>query len=123
MMNGDENIKQKATPALIRSEILFPLGLALVELSLCQTLESLRTLEDGDHIEAHTDLKTAARHLSSVEMESGEEYGRVVERCLFWPGIKESTLDNEQMQDEVFQLIVLSLMGNLKNFEARSRMS
>ncbi|CAG8021097.1 unnamed protein product [Penicillium nalgiovense] len=56
-------------------------------------------------------------------MGSGEEYGRIVERCLFWPGIKESTLDNEQMQDEVFQLIVLSLMGNLKNFEARSRMS
>lgn len=32
--------------ALIRSQILFPLGLVLVELSLCQTLETLRTPAD-----------------------------------------------------------------------------
>ena len=53
-------------------------------------------------------------------MESGEEYGKVVGRCLFWPGVKESTMDNEQMQDEVFQLIILPLIENVKNFEHKS---
>jgi hypothetical protein len=118
MIDGDGHVEQKA--ALIRNEILFPLGLVLVELSLCQTLESLRTPEDSDQVEAHMDLKTATRHLSIVEMESGEEYSKVVERCLFWSGVKGSTLDNEQMQDEVFQVIILPLIENLKNFEGKS---
>lgn len=122
MIDAEQKGKQKASAALIRSEILFPLGLALVELSLCQTIESLRTPDDVDQDEAHTNLKTAARHLQYVETESGEDYGKVVDRCLFWPGIKEPTLDNEKLQDEVFQMIVLPLIEHLNNFEGRSHM-
>jgi hypothetical protein len=113
---------RRDSTSLIRSEILFPLGLVLVELSLCRTLESLRIPEDLDQVEAYTDLKTAARHLPFVEMESGVEYGKVVERCLFWSGIKESSLDNEGMQDEVFQLVILPLIDHLNTFEGKARM-
>ncbi|KAJ5423303.1 hypothetical protein N7491_008519 [Penicillium cf. griseofulvum] len=113
---------RRDSASLIRSEILFPLGLVLVELSLCRTLESLRIPEDLDQIEAYTDLKTAARHLPIVEMQSGVEYGKVVERCLFWSGIKESSLDNERMQDEVFQLIIFPLVDHLNTFEGKARM-
>ncbi|KAJ5813060.1 hypothetical protein N7447_010083 [Penicillium robsamsonii] len=75
-----------------------------------------------DQVEAYTDLKTAARYLLIVEMQSGMEYGKGVERCLFWSGIKEPTLDNERMQDEVFQLILLSLIDLLSIFEGKTRM-
>ncbi|KAJ5633085.1 hypothetical protein N7490_009424 [Penicillium lividum] len=105
--------------SLIRSKILFPLGIVLVELSLGHTLRSLRIPEDYDQNEANTDLKTAARLLNSyyVTSQSGPEYHAVVERCLFWNGSQSLTLENDEMQDEIYQQIVLPLVENLKSFE------
>jgi hypothetical protein len=111
--------RDKPTFSLIQSEILFPLGLVLVELSLCQTLEALRIPEDDDRVEAYENLKTATRLLQVVEEQSGAEYEKVVRRCLLWPGTKESTLESEQIQDEIFQLIISPLVENLRNFEGR----
>ncbi|KGO39415.1 hypothetical protein PEX1_028930 [Penicillium expansum] len=111
--------RDKPTFSLIQSEILFPLGLVLVELSLCQTLEALRMPEDEDPVEAYVNLKTATRLLQRVAEESGAEYERVARRCLLWPGTRESTLESEQMQDEIFQLIISPLVENLRNFEGR----
>ncbi|KAJ5488170.1 hypothetical protein N7453_011624 [Penicillium expansum] len=111
--------RDKPTFSLIQSEILFPLGLALVELSLCQTLEALRMPEDEDPVEAYVNLKTATRLLQRVAEESGTEYEMVARRCLLWPGTRESTLESEQMQDEIFQLIISPLVENLKYFEGR----
>ncbi|KAJ5285104.1 hypothetical protein N7497_005216, partial [Penicillium chrysogenum] len=112
--------RDKPTFSLIQSEILFPLGLVLVELSLCQTLEALRIPEDDDRVEAYVNLKTATRLLQVVEEQSGAEYGKVARRCLLWPGTKESTLESEKMQDEIFQLIISPLVKNLRNFEGRA---
>ncbi|KAJ5422788.1 hypothetical protein N7491_011233 [Penicillium cf. griseofulvum] len=109
--------KGRASSPLIQSEILFPLGLVLVELSLCQTLEALRTAEDEDRMEACADLKTAARYVDLVAQQSGTEYTRVVKTCLFWPGTEEFDLDNEEMQDDMFRLIISPLIENLKIFE------
>lgn len=109
--------KGKATSPLIQSDILFPLGLILVELSLCQTLETLRTAEDEDQMEACADLKTAARFVNLVEQQSGTEYKKVVKACLFWPGSEEFDLDNEEMQDDMFRLVILPLIENLRIFE------
>ncbi|KAJ5207886.1 hypothetical protein N7449_002265 [Penicillium cf. viridicatum] len=111
--------RDKPTFSLIQSEILFPLGLVLVELSLCQTLEALRMPEDDDPVEAYVNLKTATRLLQVVEEQSGAEYEKVARRCLLWPGTKDSTLENEQMQDEIFQLIISPLVENLRSFEGR----
>ncbi|KAJ9492055.1 hypothetical protein VN97_g1190 [Penicillium thymicola] len=111
--------RDKSTFSLIQSEVLFPLGLVLVELSLCQTLEALRMPEDDDPVEAYVNLKTATRLLQVVEEQSGAEYEKVARRCLLWPGTKDSTLENEQMQDEIFQLIISPLVENLRSFEGR----
>ncbi|KAJ5089480.1 hypothetical protein N7532_008164 [Penicillium argentinense] len=109
--------KGRASSPLIQSDILFPLGLVLVELSLCQTLEALRTAEDEDRMEACADLKTAARYVDLVAQQSGTEYKRVVKTCLFWPGTEEFDLDNEEVQDDMFRLIISPLIENLKIFE------
>ncbi|CAI7633069.1 unnamed protein product [Penicillium viridicatum] len=111
--------RDKPAFSLIQSEILFPLGLVLVELSLCQTLEALRMPEDDDPVEAYVNLKTATRLLQVVVEQSGAEYERVARRCLLWPGTKDSTLESEQMQDEIFQLIISPLVENLRSFEGR----
>ncbi|KAJ6022018.1 hypothetical protein N7540_007522 [Penicillium herquei] len=112
--------RDNSTFSLIQSDILFPLGLVLIELSLCQTLEALRMPEDDDHVEAYMNLKTATRLLPVVGAQSGAEYEKVVKRCLLWPGIKASTLESEPMQDEIFQLIISPLVENLRNFEGRT---
>ncbi|GIJ85144.1 hypothetical protein Asppvi_004000 [Aspergillus pseudoviridinutans] len=104
--------KNQESSPLIRSEVLFPLGLILVELSLCRNLESLRTLEDADPLEAVTNLKTAARYLPVVEMESGLRYGQVVKWCLFGSDTGNTTLEDE-MQEEVFQNVVARLVENV----------
>jgi hypothetical protein len=109
--------KGRISSPLIQSDILFPLGLILVELSLCQTLEVLRTAEDEDQMEACADLKTAARFVNLVEQQSGSDYKKVVKACLFWPGSEEFNLDNEEMQDDMFRLIISPLIENLRIFE------
>ena len=106
--------------SLIQSEILFPLGLVLVELSLCHTIDSLRIPDDEDKVEAYANLKTATRLLPIVGKQSGAEYENVVRRCLLWPGTKESSLDSEKMQEEIFQLVISPLVENLRSFEGRS---
>ncbi|CAI7596250.1 unnamed protein product [Penicillium palitans] len=111
--------RDKPTFSLIQSEILFPLGLVLIELSLCQTLEALRMPEDDDPVEAYVNLKTATRLLQVVEEQSGAGYEKVARRCLLWPGTKDSTLESEQMQDEIFQLIISPLIEYLRSFEGR----
>ncbi|KAJ5719362.1 hypothetical protein N7493_007817 [Penicillium malachiteum] len=111
--------RDNSTFSLIQSDILFPLGLVLIELSLCQTLEALRMPEDDDNVEAYMNLKTATRLLPVVGAQSGAEYEKVVKRCLLWPGIKASTLESEPMQDEIFQLIISPLVENLRSFEGR----
>ncbi|KAF4762786.1 hypothetical protein HAV15_006525 [Penicillium sp. str.  len=111
--------RDKPTFSLIQSEILFPLGLVLIELSLCQTLEALRMPEDDDPVEAYVNLKTATRLLQVVEGQSGADYEKVTRRCLLWPGTKDSTLESEQMQDEIFQLIISPLIEYLRSFEGR----
>ncbi|KAI1629830.1 hypothetical protein EDD37DRAFT_671581 [Exophiala viscosa] len=97
----DTTLTAKTTHKLIRCELLFPLGLTLVELSLCQSIASLRLAEDNDAVEALSSLKTAARVLDNVYSESGFRYGDVVDKCLFGLGCK-----NMDLEDEAFQRAV-----------------
>ncbi|RAL00411.1 uncharacterized protein BO80DRAFT_97044 [Aspergillus ibericus CBS 121593] len=121
--NGGDARKKGGSAASGRNGLLFPLGLVLVELSLCQTLEVLYTSEDGDGAETIRRLNTAMRYLPAVEIESGWKYAEVVRQCLWWPhGRKPTDLENERLQEEVFQLIVLPLMEDLRDFEGRSRL-
>ncbi|KKA19893.1 hypothetical protein T310_6123 [Rasamsonia emersonii CBS 393.64] len=107
--------------SLIRNEVLFPLGLALVELSLCQTIPALRAPEDSDPDEDTADLKTASRLLKYVYDESGMRYGDVVEQCLFWRGGREAKPDDEDFQEKVFNSIISPLLEDLSNFDGKGQ--
>lgn len=109
----------RTTTALIRNEILFPLGLVLLELSLCQTISALHAPEDDDPVEAVAKLKTASRHLQDVYCESGTRYGDVVDKCLFWSGTRDAKLDDEEFQRNVFDTIVMPLLDDVRAFEGR----
>jgi hypothetical protein len=104
-----------AVPQLHRS--CSSLGLALVELSLSQSIQNLRLPEDDDPVEPVARLKTASRHLEDVYHESGTTYGDVVKRCLFWPGDCDTELDNEEFHDAVFNTVVGPLINELSIFE------
>lgn len=96
---------------VIRNRMLFALGRTLVELCFGRTLTSLRTGEDQDTNE------TAMRLLGSVYDEMGGQYGDVVRRCLLQPfDVRELRLDNEEVQQKVFNDIVTPLAQNLKAF-------
>ena len=112
---------KRTISALIRSEVLFPLGLALVELSLGQTLASMKEPEDHDSDEAVRDLKTASRLLNDVFNESGGRYGDVVKKCLFWHGLEDASLDSEDLQQAVFESVISPLLEDYKDFEGMSR--
>ncbi|KIW67269.1 hypothetical protein PV04_06534 [Phialophora macrospora] len=109
------------TNPLIPSEVLFPLGLVLVELSLCQSISTLRTPDDADVVEAYANLKTATRLLNRVYAESGCKYGDVVTQCLRWSETRNSSADDEDFQELVFQKIVSPLVEDLRDFEGKGR--
>ncbi|PGH21539.1 hypothetical protein AJ80_03098 [Polytolypa hystricis UAMH7299] len=110
---------QRSNSALIRNDILFPPGLALVELSLCETIPSLRTPEDDDPLEAIASLKTASRNLQNVYRESGARYRDVVDKCLFWPGCRDAQLDDEEFHATVFESIDKPLIAEYRDIEGR----
>jgi hypothetical protein len=67
----DRPLLKRSLSALIQSEILFPLGLSLVELPLGQPLAEMREPEDNDADKAVADLKIASRLIKDVCYESG----------------------------------------------------
>ncbi|KAJ6024622.1 hypothetical protein N7540_005419 [Penicillium herquei] len=120
---GHTMCQERPSTALVRSKILFPLAIVLVELSLGENLDLLRTTEDEDQKEANSDYKAAIRLLKYVGLQSGPQYQSVVEKCLFWSDTEvassdsESSLETEGMQDEAFYQIVLPLVDNLNSWE------
>ena len=108
---------------LIRSEVLFALGITLIELSFGQTLGEMQLPEDIDPTnEALTNFKTGHRLLDHVYDESGTRYGDVVRRCLGCPfDVRDASLDNDEFQGLVFENIVMPLTDDLKDFEGSMR--
>ncbi|PKY03642.1 hypothetical protein P168DRAFT_304996 [Aspergillus campestris IBT 28561] len=119
-MDSQTMCKDKTSSVLVRNEVLFPLGLTLVELSLCQNLDDLYEPKDHDIVPAHTLLKTASRCLSSVQAESGADYADVVDKCLRWHGSREESLEDEAFQERVFRDIIVPLMQDLSHLEGKS---
>ncbi|KAH8803310.1 hypothetical protein F5884DRAFT_805071 [Xylogone sp. PMI_703] len=119
---GNSTQRERVNSPLVQSEILFPLGLILVELSLCRTISALRAPEDNDSDKAVADLKTASRLLKEelIMSESGIRYEEVVRRCLFWPGGQKAGVDDDEFQQAVYTHIVLPLLDDLKLFQGKS---
>lgn len=103
--------------SVVRNKTLFPLGLALIELSLCRTITALRIPEDENPDNEVALLKTANRCLGHVYVESGTRYGDVVQQCLSWPHTRETNLDNEVFQDTFFQYIISPLLDDVEDFD------
>ncbi|KAL4736723.1 hypothetical protein BDV11DRAFT_172652 [Aspergillus similis] len=104
----------------IASKVLFPLALALIELSLCRSFSALKRPEDENPEEVVTLLKTANRCISSVSEESGERYGMVVRRCLHWSETKETDPDDEQFRAAFCKSVVAPLMDVMAAFDGDS---
>lgn len=107
---------------LIRSESLFALGLALIELCFGRPLSILRKPEDDDAVEATALEKCAIRLLDFVYDEMDDVYEVVVRRCLYPPfDVRDMSLDNEDVQQKVYSEIVAPLFENLNNLKGKSR--
>ena len=105
----------------IRNEDLFALGCILIELSLNQRLSDRRVPEDiQPNNEVMTDFNTATRLVNAVYDESGGRYGDVVQRCLTCPfnlrNLRNFRLDNEELQEAVFDYILTPLRQDLEDF-------
>lgn len=106
----------------IRSDVLFALGLTLIELCFGATMENLRTAEDDDPNTFIAKLNTAHRLLNLVYREMGDVYGDVVRRCLLQPfDVRELSLDNEDVQQQVYDGIVAPLTDALNDFLGMSK--
>ena len=116
------NVPAACTTPLIRCEVLFSLGLTLIELCFGESLAGMQLPGDVDNVEAITSYRTASRLLDSVYNESGNRYGDVVRRCIQCPfDVRDASLDNEEFQQAVFEYIVTPLAQDLEDFNGSSR--
>ena len=104
-------------------DLLAVLGITLTELCFGRKISQMRSEEDVDpsRSEVMTDFNTAIRLLHHVYKESGGKYGDVVRRCLKCPpDVREASLDNEEFQAAVFDLIVMPLKEDFEVFTGGS---
>ena len=107
-----------------RCQVLLALGLTLIELCFGRTLSEMQKPEDHDPNKDITKYRTARRLLNSVYSEMGTSYGDVVRRCLLQPfDVRDMSLDNEDLQQKVFDGVVTPLIEDLNNFNGRSRIT
>ncbi|KAJ5517228.1 hypothetical protein N7527_008788 [Penicillium freii] len=99
---------------------LFPLALALIELSLGKAISTLRRPEDGEASEDVSILNTAARLLRTVYDESGWNYGDAVKECLYWSRSKGDGFEDPYFDESVFDAIVVPLLKDYDHFEGVS---
>jgi len=101
----------------IHKEILFPLGLMLIELSLARTWADIGSANHGKSRETANNLEEPLR---LVYDESGLRYGDAVRSCLFWRiDSRGRGFDDDEYLLSVFEQIVSPLVDTWKDFEGR----
>ncbi|OJI83018.1 hypothetical protein ABZX51_006109 [Aspergillus tubingensis] len=111
------DIKYTQQSPLVRNQVLFPLGIALTELSLGKSITSLRRPQDEQGNEDSTRFITAFRVLNRVQQESGSNYRDAVHNCLCWLDVDSPCLEDEKFQGRVFNAVVAPLLRDLAHFE------
>ena len=107
---------------LIRSEVLFALGLTLGELCFGKTLELMKVSDEEEDSVEIAAAKTALKLIDLVYDEMGDTYGDVVRRCLLQPfDVRNMSLNNEEVQLRVYESIVVPLAEDLENFKGKAR--
>ena len=108
----------------IRSKVLFALGLTLVELCFGKDLNSLSQPEDEDTNQATANMNCAFRLLESrsIWAEMGELYDAVVRRCLSQTfEVRDMSLENEDLQQQVYETVIVPLTEALDIFLGKSK--
>lgn len=100
----------------LRNNLLLPLGLTLVELSLGKSLGTLLVPEDEGHDTVVTKYNAASRLINMVYNESGQHYGDAVNSCLSWSGTN-SLCFEKRFEERVFDKIISPLLRDLVHFE------
>ncbi|KAJ0417768.1 hypothetical protein BJY00DRAFT_325327 [Aspergillus carlsbadensis] len=106
-------LKEKQQGPQDRSEILFPLGLALIELSLGKQSNDLHSPCTGtmDNLQAK---------LNEVYNESGWGYGDAVHSCLFCPpGMASLGFEDVKFEERVLSTVVSPLLQEVSHFEGQ----
>ncbi|KAJ5786555.1 uncharacterized protein N7503_011767 [Penicillium pulvis] len=98
------------------NDILFPLGLVLIELSLGRTITSLHTPGDGGQDGSTAQFEQVRSWIYDVCCECGPNYGDVVQQCLIWTKTREVNIENEEFQAAVFQYIIKPLVEDYRQF-------
>ncbi|KAJ5645579.1 hypothetical protein N7507_011590 [Penicillium longicatenatum] len=97
------------------NEVLFPLALVLIELSLGSSISSLILPQDEGSSEQELFFNAATRLLHRrVYMTSGLGYGDVVKECLYWS--RDGGFDDAQFDESVLDMIVSPLLKDFNYF-------
>ncbi|KXG52018.1 uncharacterized protein PGRI_083020 [Penicillium griseofulvum] len=120
-LNGSTSeVYEGSSRRQISNNILFPLALALIELSLGRAICTLHGPEDQDSSEEVFYFNTATRLLQSVYRESGTNYGDVVNACLYWSRSKGDGFEDPHFDESVFDTIISPLLKDFDYFEGLS---
>ena len=107
-----------------RNTLLLSLGLTLVELCFGRTLADLYLDGDGDPRESSTKVCTATRLLRTIDREMGDLYSNVVRRCILQPfDVLDIDLNDEIVQQKVYEDIILPLTESLEAFSGQKKLS
>lgn len=94
----------------MQTDVLYPLGLTLIELSFGKYIPSLH--------DPSSRFQDAARLLQRVYWESGSRYGDVVKECLFWSSGKGGNhFEDPKFEEFTFEAVVYPLLRDLDYFE------
>lgn len=111
-----------STSTNIYNEILLPLAITLIELSLGKTISALYRFEDHGPNEREVHFNTATRVLRFVYGESGMNYGDVVKQCLYWPRDKGERFEDPRFVESIFDTVVSPLLKDFEYFEGVPQM-
>lgn len=126
-MDSDLSVNKetlKLRTPFIRSKVLFALGLTLTELCFGKTLKNMQEPEDVDTSEVATNMNCAFRLLESrsIWRNMGEVYEAVVRRCLNQTfDVQDMSFDNEDLQQQVYETVVMPLTDELDDFLGKSK--
>jgi hypothetical protein len=105
---------EKSPASQIRSDILFPLGLALIELSCGEPIEDF-------HFPYAVSMDYLQAKLHEVCKERGSGYGDAVHSCLFCPpGMASLGFEDPIFEECLLRSVILPLLREVLHLEGRS---
>ena len=118
-MKDDYDLPREAA-AFVRSRPVVALGLTLVELCFGRALSEMREAEDVVSTSIGTKLATAQRLLDEMQLEEGDVYRRVTDRCLQSKfDVIYFDLDHQDFQQAMIDGVVEPLIGLLDDFNGK----